>query len=176
VDKEGSDKRLLFVESVSAEKVKKNRTTLAVSIVLIGLGFAAVIFLRREIWAKLPTKIKNAMLYVKSLFFWNGIIRSAIELFFPTILSNLTAIKAHSNDVSKMIMPTIQLIGFICFLVYTFLHIEYHKEMVDKAEYKVKFGAFFTNVETYGKPAAYHYSTFFLLRRLVIAISLVCLS
>lgn len=167
---------MLFVDSVSAEKVKKNRKTLAVLIVVIGLGFAAVIYFRREIWVKLPAKVQDAVLYAKSLIFWNGIIRSAIELFFPSLLSNFMAIKTHPDDISKMIMPIISLIAFLCFLVFTFLHIEHHKEAVDRDEYKVKFGAYFTNVETYGKPAAYHYSTFFLLRRLVIAISLVFLS
>lgn len=58
------------------------------------------------------------------------------------------------------------------FLGFTALHIEQHKLEIDDATYRSKFGAFFTNVETYLKPKARHYSTIFLSRRLLIALAI----
>lgn len=43
---------------------------------------------------------------------------------------------------------------------------------MDTPEYKAKFGAYVTNVETYRKPQAAHYSTYFMLRRALIAFTI----
>jgi hypothetical protein len=50
-----------------------------------------------------------------------------------------------------------------------------NREDVDKKEFKEKFGAFLTNIETFKKPRASLYPFVFLLRRFCIALTLVFL-
>ena len=109
------------------------------------------------------------------MFIWNGVIRSMLELFYPTVLLAMSTVSKNLDDKSKLTLPVIQIGIFIGFFFTTAVHIEQKKDIVDQAEYKSKYGAFFTNVETYLKPRALHYSTIFLARRLLIAITIVWL-
>ena len=109
------------------------------------------------------------------MFIWNGVIRSMLELFYPTVLLAMSTVSKNLDDKSKLTLPVIQIGIFIGFFFTTAVHIEQNKDIVDQAEYKSKYGAFFTNVETCLKPKALHYSTIFLFRRLIIAITIVWL-
>ena len=68
-----------------------------------------------------------------------------------------------------------QLIVFLAFLVFTYFFMKKHRDEVDKPEFKDKFGAFVTNIETFKKPRAAFYPLIFLLRRFLIAVTLVFL-
>ena len=68
-----------------------------------------------------------------------------------------------------------QITVFFTFLVFTFFFMRKHREDVDKREFKDKFGAFVTNIETFKKPRAAFYPFIFLLRRFFIALALVFL-
>ncbi len=109
------------------------------------------------------------------MFIWNGVIRSMLELFYPTLLLAMTTVSKNMHDKSKLMMPVVQIGLFVAFFFVTATHIEHKKDFVDQAEYKSKYGAYFTNVETYLKPKAVHYSTIFLARRLMMAITIVLL-
>lgn len=61
---------------------------------------------------------------------------------------------------------------YLGFLLFTLVHIEQNKDKTEDQAYKAKYGAFFTNVETFIKPSARHYSTIFLARRFAIAITI----
>jgi hypothetical protein len=64
----------------------------------------------------------------------------------------------------------------LLFLIVTMVHIERNHDQVNDKTYLDMYGALYTNVETYKKPrAAVHYTTIFLLRRLVMALCLVYL-
>ena len=97
-------------------------------------------------------------------------------MFYPSLLTSFKTVDADRTNTSKLITAAVQICVFVVFLVYTFLHIEKHKEIIETKEYKTKYGAFFTNVETYMKPSALHYTTLFLLRRLVIALTIAFLN
>jgi hypothetical protein len=101
---------------------------------------------------------------------YNGIIRACIQLFFPMLLMAFYGLRN-----GKLWMPIVQIFFFIIFFVVTLTHIELNKDKVDSKEYKNKYGSYFTNVETYRKPRALHYTTLFLLRRLFIALVIVYL-
>lgn len=68
-----------------------------------------------------------------------------------------------------------QLTLFGAFLAFTYFFMNRHKENVDKREFKDRFGAFVTNIETFKKPRAFLYPFIFLLRRFLIALTLVFL-
>ena len=126
---------MLFVETVSDEQVKKNRTILAICVVSLVLLIIAIVVFRKEIWEKLPTTIKEGFSYLYSLFIWNGVIRLLIEMFYPEMLSSCKSVQTHHNDLSKAIVPIVLIVALIVFFVYTFLHIEKHKEEIETKEY-----------------------------------------
>ena len=64
----------------------------------------------------------------------------------------------------------------IGFFLVSLVHIEQKKDDMDTKEYKDRYGAYVTNIETYRKPQAAHYATYFMLRRLVVAFSIVWLN
>ena len=68
-----------------------------------------------------------------------------------------------------------QVIVFMAFLAFTYLFMKKNRDNVDKQEFKERFGAFMTNIETYKKPRSAFYPFIFLLRRLSIAVAIVFL-
>jgi hypothetical protein len=64
---------------------------------------------------------------------------------------------------------------FTGFLIFTFFFMRKNREQVDTKEFKQKFGAYVSNVETYKKPRAADYPTVFLIRRLLLALNIVYL-
>jgi hypothetical protein len=58
---------------------------------------------------------------------------------------------------------------FLSFTCWTFWFIRKNKDSFDDKTFKAKFGALYTNVETYKKPQGIYYSFVFLARRTVIA-------
>jgi energy-converting hydrogenase Eha subunit A len=163
------------LSELSPKQIRNNRIALGVVLLLIIISFAVVIILRRRIWAKLPLTVKNLLRSLPQMFIWNGVIRSLLELFYPTTLLAMSAAAANLHNKSKLAIPLAKIGFFVGFLGVTAIHIESKKEVIDTAEYKSKYGAYFTNVETYIKPRAVHYSTIFLARRLTIALTIVCL-
>ena len=109
------------------------------------------------------------------MFIWNGVIRTLLEMFYPTTLVAMSTAAANMHNKSKLGVPIAQVGFFVGFFGVTAIHIESKKEEIDTADYKSKYGAYFTNVETYIKPRAVHYSTIFLARRLTIALTIVWL-
>ena len=59
--------------------------------------------------------------------------------------------------------------GFLLFTCY-FMH--KHREDVDKRHFKVTYGTYMTNVETYKKPMAVYYPCVFMIRRLFMVITI----
>jgi hypothetical protein len=55
------------------------------------------------------------------------------------------------------------------------VHLEQKQDQIHTKDYKTRFGAYFTNIETHRKPRALHFSTLFMTRRLVIVLTIVFL-
>ena len=70
-----------------------------------------------------------------------------------------------------MIKPIVEIAIFVLFMLFTLFFMRWKKEGVDTVEFKNKYGAFMTNVETFKKPSAVYYSFLFLLNRLIIALT-----
>ena len=68
-----------------------------------------------------------------------------------------------------------KIIALFAFLVFTFVFIRRSQEKVDTPEFKKKYGAFLTNVETFKHPRATYYPVVFMFRRFVLAITVKCL-
>ena len=132
--------------------MKKNRTYLIVSVVAILVGIGLILLFRKQIWEKLPQAVKTGFVYVYSLLVWNGFIRVMIEVFYPNVLLSFKSFQMYRDDTGKLFVPIVLIIVFLVFFVVTFLHIEHNKDHIEKSEYKSKYGAFFTNVETFNKP------------------------
>lgn len=143
--------------------------------ILIIIAITVIIIMRRRIWAKLPQKVKGLLQSLVKMFIWNGVIRTLLELFYPMTLDAMSTASENLHNKSKLRAPIAQAGFFVGFFGVTAIHIESNKDVIDTVEYKSKFGAYFTNVETYIKPRAVHYSTIFLARRLIIAFTIVCL-
>ena len=77
---------------VSDEQVKKNRIILGVFVAACVCVIGAVVLWRKQIWDKLPASIKKQLVYLYSLFMWNGIIRLMLEMFYPNVLLSLMTV------------------------------------------------------------------------------------
>jgi hypothetical protein len=69
-------------------------------------------------------------------------------------------------------MEIIKVSIFSVFLVFTFIFMIEKREEVDDEAFKQRYGAYLTNVETYLKPAAIHYPSVFMIRRLFMALTI----
>ena len=49
------------------------------------------------------------------MFIWNGVIRSMLELFYPTVLLAMSTVSKNLDDKSKLTLPVIQIGIFIGF-------------------------------------------------------------
>jgi type III secretory pathway component EscT len=58
------------------------------------------------------------------MFIWNGVIRSMLELFYPTVLLAMSTVSKNLDDKSKLTLPVIQIGIFIGFFFTTVVHIE----------------------------------------------------
>jgi len=65
------------------------------------------------------------------MFIWNGVIRSMLELFYPTILLAMSTVSKNLHDTSKLALPGIQIVIFIGFFFATATHIETKKDVID---------------------------------------------
>lgn len=95
-------------------------------------------------------KIQNAIVNTYDRVFWSGCIRLMLELFYPSVLLAFLKITAH--DGQSIVLPIMTLSVYIGFCVATFLHLKQSQPEIDTVEYKRKYGAYFTNVETDHKP------------------------
>ena len=165
-------RKLAEIRPVSPQEVKKNRLIYILTALGVVAVIAAIIRFRNQIWAKLPGFMRDALNELKAMMIYNGIIRTCIQLFFPMVLvGSLTMARQ-----GKYAVPAIQIIFFVAFFIITIVHIEQNQDLVDTKVYKSKYGSYFTNIETYKKPRALHYTTLFLLRRLIIAFTIAWLS
>ena len=106
---------------------------------------------------------------------WNMIIRTLLELFYPTVLAAFVAAYLNSHESKKLGKPVITIIFFFAFMIFTFFFMRRNKDNIDTEAFKTRYGAYMTNIETYKKPSAAHYPFFFMLRRFLIAIMIGCM-
>lgn len=78
----------------------------------------------------------------------------------------------ESEKPSKQWTDIIKVVILLLFTIFTFLFMIEKREEVDDEPFKQKYGAYFTNIETYLKPAAVHYPAVFLFRRLLMALTI----
>ena len=74
-----------------------------------------------------------------------------------------------------MIRPILELMVFPGFMIFCFFFMRYNQKRVDSSKFKEKYGAFMTNVETFKKHKAVYYTFIFMLRRLLLAITITLL-
>ena len=98
-----SERRLL--QELTSKQIRTNQIILG-AIVLVLVAVCVVVFvLRRKIWAKLPQRIKAILISLPRMFMWNGVIRTLLELFYPTTLLALTTAAANLQNKSKLAVP-----------------------------------------------------------------------
>lgn len=105
------------------------------------------------------------------MFFWNFFIRLILELYYPMLLVALVTLYT-SEKPSKQVSQMIQVAILVGFVIFTFFFMRKHQNNVENKEFKDKFGAYMTNIETYKRPQAVHFSFVFMLRRLILALNI----
>jgi len=98
-------------------------------------------------------------------------IRTLLEMFYPMMLLSLKALR-ESERPSRAWSEIVKVTVFSVFLVFTFIFMVEKREEVDDEAFKERYGAYLTNVETYLKPSAVHFPAVFMLRRLVMALTI----
>jgi hypothetical protein len=153
--------------------VIRNQYILAGLTAFFAVAGGIIYYVRMWLWNELHVKIQRALSNFYHQVFWSGIIRSGLELFYPSIL--FAMIKLYEKAGSPF-WPAITLALFIGFFMGTMMHLQHKKPEVNLPEYLTKYGAYFTNVETAKKPQALHYSSIFLARRLFCALVIALLN
>lgn len=155
-------------ENMAAARKSFIISTAAVSVTILGL----LVFIRSEsIQKRLSKNWRSRFMYVYNMVFWNFFIRLGIELFYPVVLVALLGMY-NTHEGSSITKDVAKVVFFSAFLAFTFFFLRTHKDEVDTKEFKSRYGAFVTDVETYKKPSTTYWPVIFMVRRLVLALNI----
>jgi len=135
------------------------------------VGLVVVAIFHKRIWYRLSRNMQKQLRAIYHRIFWNMFIRILLEMFYPMMLLSLKALSVSKKPQREWI-DIAKVAVFAVFMVFTFIFLTEKREEVDVEAFKEKYGAYLTNVETYLKPAAVHYPTVFMLRRLFMAVTI----
>jgi hypothetical protein len=126
-------------------------------------------------WRRVPKNIKDKLIAFKYIIFFNGIIRIALEFFYPTLCLSLITLMHHDQQSTTMISAGFKVAVCAGFVPFTLSFVAKNEALFEDKDFHLKYGAFFTNVEKYNKPNAMYYPCVFLAHRLLMAAIVACL-
>lgn len=156
---------------------KKHRIKLAViSLATIIAGLLVLMIIALVLcWRRIPKNVKDKVVQLKHMIFFNAPIRLALELYYPTLCESLVNIVKNDKTSSTMIFSGVKIALCAGFLPFSLNFAASFADQMDKRDFHLTFGAFFTNVERYNKPKAMYFPFVFLAHRFVMAVIITCI-
>ena len=169
-DKKSVGKKSQRILSVK-QKVKVAVITLASTIA--GILMLTIISLVL-CWRRIPKNVKDKVMQVKHIIFFNGPIRLVLELYYPTLRLSLMNIVKNDQPDSIMILSGVKIAICAGLLPYSLNFCARYADQMEKKNFHLTFGALFTNVEKYNKPKAMYFPFVFLVHRFLLAVIISC--
>ncbi len=126
-------------------------------------------------WSRVPKSFKKRLTSLKHMIFFNGPIRSALELFYPMLIVSLMTLIKNNQSSSTMISAGVKVAICFGFLPFSLSFVFKFSDKMEDRNFLLKYGAFFTNIEKYNKPQAMFYPFLFLVHRFLMAIIIACM-